>query len=56
MIGRFLATGVVVMLWTAAVLANNLGEVGRTWPIAEADALTEIETRARQVAWHKAQD
>ena len=31
------------MLWTAAVLANNLGEVGRTWPIAEVDALTEIE-------------
>jgi conjugal transfer pilus assembly protein TraW len=53
MIGRLLITGVVVMLWTAAVMANNLGEVGRTWPIAETDALTEIETRARQVDWNK---
>ena len=41
------------MLWTAAVLANNLGEVGRTWPIAETDALAEIEARARQVDWNK---
>jgi conjugal transfer pilus assembly protein TraW len=56
MIGRFLATGVVVMLWTAAVMANNLGEVGRTWPIAEVDALTEIEARARQVDWNKVID
>jgi conjugal transfer pilus assembly protein TraW len=53
MIGRLLITGVVVMLWTAAVMANNLGVVGRTWPIAETDALTEIEARARQVDWNK---
>ena len=56
MIGRFLATGVVVMLWTAAVMANNLGEVSRPWPIAETDALTEIAARARQVDWSKALD
>ena len=46
----------IVMLWTAAVLANNLGVVGRTWPIAEEDALTEIEARSRQVDWNKALD
>ena len=50
---RLLITGLVVMLWTAAVLARNLGEVGRTWPIAEKDALTEIEAKARQVEWNK---
>ena len=46
-------TGLVLMLWTTAVLARNLGEVGRTWPIAETDALTEIEARAQQVEWSK---
>ena len=51
MIGRLLITAVVVMLWTAAVLANNLGVVGRTWPIAEEDALTEIQRRAGKVDW-----
>ena len=50
---RLLITGLVVMLWTAAVLAKNLGEVGRTWPIAEKDALTDIEAKARQVEWNK---
>ena len=50
---RLLTTGLVVMLWTTAVLAKNLGEVGRTWPIAEKDALTEIEAKARQVEWRK---
>ena len=50
---RLLITGLVVVLWTTAVLAKNLGEVGRTWPIAEKDALTEIEAKARQVEWRK---
>ena len=48
-----LIMGLVVILWTTAVLAKNLGEVGRTWPIAEKDALTEIEAKARQVEWRK---
>ena len=50
---RLFITGLVVMLWTTAVLAKNPGEVGRTWPIAEQDALTEIEAKARQVEWRK---
>ena len=50
---RLLITGLVLMHWTAAVLAKNPGEVGRTWPIAEQDALTEIEAKARQVEWRK---
>ena len=50
---RLLITGLVVVLWTTAVLAKNQGEVGRTWPIAEKDALTEIEAKARQVEWRK---
>ena len=44
------------MLWTAAVLANNLGEVGRTWPIAEEDALIEIQRRAVKVDWRTVLD
>ena len=56
MIGRLLITGLVLLLWTAAVLANNLGVVGRTWPIAEEDALTEIQRRAGKVDWRTVLD
>ena len=36
--------------------AKNLGTFGRTYPIAEKDALTEIEERARQIDWDKVLD
>jgi conjugal transfer pilus assembly protein TraW len=34
--------------------ARDLGTIGATYPIAERDALSEIEERARQVDWGKA--
>ena len=40
----------------ASANAKDLGTFGRTYPIAEKDALTEIEERARQVNWEKVLD
>ena len=40
----------------ASANAKDLGTFGRTYPIAEKDALTEIEERARQVDWEKVMD
>lgn len=40
----------------ASAHAKELGTFGRTYPIAEKDALTEIEERARQVDWEKVLD
>jgi conjugal transfer pilus assembly protein TraW len=43
-----------VLLATHAAFGKDLGTVGATYPIAERDALSEIEERAKQVDWGKA--
>lgn len=50
--------GVIVMMTLLLVAtsadARNLGTVGATYQIAERDALTEIEQRAKSIDWSKA--
>ncbi len=46
----------MVLLSTAAVQARDLGTYGAVYPIAEKDALSEIEARAKEVNWKKALD
>ena len=48
------AIGLVVCV--SSVQAKELGNFGMTYRIAERDALTEIEERAKQVDWHKVLD
>jgi len=45
-----------LLLGVSSVQAKELGSFGMTYRIAERDALTEIEERARQVDWHKVLD
>ncbi len=44
----------LVLIIAVSVQAKDLGIMGTTYPIAEKDALAEIEERARQVDWEKA--
>ena len=50
----FIVVGLSIVISSAN--AKNLGTFGRTYPIAEKDALTEIEERARQIDWDKVLD
>ena len=45
-----IAVGLVVLACPFA-LANNANVLGRTYPIAEKDALQEIEDQAKRVDW-----
>ena len=47
---------VILPLLIVSAQAKDLGSFGRTYPVAEKDALTEIEERARQVDWNKVLD
>lgn len=51
-----LLVGAILYLCVLSAQAKNLGSFGRTYPVAEKDALTEIEDRARQVDWNKVLD
>ena len=44
---------VVIMLVATAAHAGVLGSVGATYPIAEKDALVEIEQKAKGIDWSK---
>lgn len=46
----------LVLFLVATVHGKDLGTVGATYPIAEKDALVEIEERAKEVDWEKAPD
>jgi len=46
----------LVILLAATLHGKDLGTVGATYPIAEKDALVEIEERAKKVDWEKALD
>jgi conjugal transfer pilus assembly protein TraW len=48
-----LITVLIFIFAVFPVQAKDLGSVGRTYPIAEKDALTEIEGRARSIDWQK---
>lgn len=45
-----------LMVCVSSAQAKELGTFGMTYRIAERDALTEIEERAKQVDWHKVLD
>lgn len=47
---------IALFLCVSSVQAKELGNFGVTYRIAERDALTEIEERAKQVDWHKVLD
>ncbi len=53
---RFIPAMALCLLFSGAVLAKTIGVVGRVYPIAERDALEEIEERARQVEWQSVMD
>ena len=56
MILRTLLAVVILPLLIVSAQAKDLGSFGRTYPVAEKDALTEIEERAGQVDWNKVLD
>jgi conjugal transfer pilus assembly protein TraW len=56
MIRRMVLAFAILPLWIVSAQGKDLGSFGRTYPIAEKDALTEIEERARQVDWNKVLD
>ena len=56
MIRRMILAFAILPLWVVSAQGKDLGSFGRTYPIAEKDALTEIEERARQVDWNKVLD
>jgi conjugal transfer pilus assembly protein TraW len=47
---------VILSLWIVSAQAKDLGSFGKTYPVSEKDALTEIEDRAKQVDWSKVLD
>ena len=51
MIRRALLAVAILPLWLVSAQAKDLGSFGRTYPVAEKDALTEIEDRAGKVDW-----
>jgi conjugal transfer pilus assembly protein TraW len=53
---RFILTLTLCLLFSGIGQAKQLGVVGRVYPIAERDALEEIEERARQVDWQSVLD
>lgn len=50
---RFLILSLAVVLSGVPAFAKDVGVVGKTYGIAERDALSEIESRAAQVNWKK---
>jgi conjugal transfer pilus assembly protein TraW len=56
MIRRLILVVAILPLWVVSAQAKDLGSFGRTYPVAEKDALTEIEDRAGQVDWKKVLD
>ena len=54
--GRMLLLIMALLSGTVSVEAKVLGTYGATYPIAERDALEEIQERARQVDWQKVLD
>lgn len=44
---------IIILSFATDSSAKNLGIVGKTFPFAEKDALTEIEDRAKQVDWKR---
>jgi conjugal transfer pilus assembly protein TraW len=48
-----LITEVFFLLSAGSIYANVLGTVGRTYPIAEKDAVTELQDRASLVDWKR---
>jgi conjugal transfer pilus assembly protein TraW len=52
LVGVILST----LLLTRPATAKELGSVGATWPIAEQDALAELEARAKEVDWSSVMD
>jgi len=56
MILRTLLAVAILPLFVVSALAKDLGSFGKTYPVAEKDALTEIEDRAKQVDWSKVLD
>jgi len=52
-----ISVSLLLVLFLAAVVhGKDLGTAGATYPIAEKDALREIEERAKEVDWEKAFD
>jgi conjugal transfer pilus assembly protein TraW len=56
MIRYVVLTVACLYFYVTPVLGKDLGSFGRTYPIAERDALREIEERASQVDWNKVLD
>ena len=54
--GRMILPVLALLSGTVSVEAKVLGTYGATYPIAERDALEEIQERARQVDWQKVLD
>ncbi len=50
---KTLCINTLLLVIAASGYAKDLGIAGVTYPIAEKDALKEIEERAKQVDWHK---
>ncbi|MDF1556284.1 MAG: hypothetical protein P1P84_24665, partial [Deferrisomatales bacterium] len=48
-----LGVAVLVASASAPASAKDLGQVGRIYPIAEPDALQEIEERAAAIRWEE---
>lgn len=48
-----LCINILILLISTSAQGKDLGVSGATYPIAEKDALTELEERAKQVDWEK---
>ncbi len=53
LLSKYFALILSCSFWHISAHAKDLGIAGATYPIAEKDALAEIEERAKQVDWEK---